>query len=335
MSDDFLKSLKVLYVEDEDGVRDMLSRFLSRKFAVVEAAENGKIGLDKFLGGEFDVVITDIRMPVMDGLEMIEQIKRLKEDTPVIVVTAFSDSDYLMRAIDVGVNSYVKKPIDMNRLVDAIHKATRARFHEKETQIAKQKTLDILMQTVEAMARAIEKRDPYTDGHQKKVSALGAMIASELGLPEESITAIRLGGLIHDIGKLSVPSEILSMPRKLDDVEFAIVKKHPKAGFDILGDISFPWPIAQIVLEHHEHADGSGYPNGLIKENIAIEARIICVADVVEAISSHRPYRPALGMAAAIEELKANRGILYDEMVVDACLKIIEEKGDSLWESVK
>ena len=331
---EFLKTLRVLYVEDEEEIRTMLATFLARRFAQVDVAENGKVGLEMFEKNSYDIVITDVKMPFMDGLEMAKQIKKLKEDMPVIVVTAFSEVDYLLKAIDIGVNSYVKKPIETNLLLEAISKSTRLHFQELEVRRARQITLDILIQTVEAMARAIEKRDPYTDGHQKRVSALGVLIATQMGLSADSITAIRLGGLIHDVGKLSIPLEILSMPRKLNEMEFSFIKSHPKSGFEILDGISFPWPITQIILQHHEHIDGSGYPSGLKGDEISIEARIVSVADVVEAISSHRPYRPALGVEMAKDELIQRSGTFYDKNVVDACLKIIEVKGDKIWKDI-
>jgi len=151
-------------------------------------------------------------------------------------------------------------------------------------------------------------------------------IAQEMKLPEDKIEGIRIAALVHDIGKINIPAEILSNPSKLNEMEFSLIKNHPKVGYDILRKIDFPWPVAQIVFQHHERLDGSGYPQGLKVEKILLEARIMAVADVVEAISSHRPYRPALGIDKALEEISKNKGILYDLEVVNACLKLFKEK---------
>lgn len=180
------------------------------------------------------------------------------------------------------------------------------------------------------MASVVEIKDPYTAGHQKRVTRLASAIAEELGLPKEQIEGIRIAGLIHDIGKVSIPAEILSKPGRITDLEFSVIKTHSQAGYDILKTIEFPWPIAQIVLQHHERLNGSGYPQGLSGEEILLEARILGVADVVEAMASHRPYRPALGIDKALEEITQNRGILYDARVAEACLKLFADKGFTL-----
>jgi PAS domain S-box-containing protein len=181
--------------------------------------------------------------------------------------------------------------------------------------------------TIQAMSLTVETKDPYTAGHQRRVSNLARAIAQEMNLSKDVIDNIRMAGVIHDIGKMSVPSEILSKPTKLTDIEMSLIKVHPQSGYDILKDVNLPHPIAEIVFQHHELLDGSGYPRGLKGIEILLEARIICVADVVEAIFSHRPYRPALGIEPALEEIERNKGILYDEKVVEVCLKLFKEKG--------
>ncbi|MDD3846968.1 MAG: PAS domain S-box protein [Syntrophorhabdaceae bacterium] len=183
---------------------------------------------------------------------------------------------------------------------------------------------------VEAISMAVEVRDPYTSGHQKRVSAIAVAIASQMGLPETQVEGIRTAAVIHDIGKLSIPAEILSKPSRLTEIEFSLIKTHSQIGYDILKDIYFPWPIAQIILQHHEKLDGSGYPQGLNGGQILLEARILAVADVFEAMASHRPYRPAIGIEAALEEIENNRGILYDADAVDACTKLFRERGFEL-----
>jgi HD-GYP domain-containing protein (c-di-GMP phosphodiesterase class II) len=184
--------------------------------------------------------------------------------------------------------------------------------------------------TTQALANTVEMRDPYTAGHQRRVSDLACAIATEMCLAAEQIDGIRITSVIHDIGKISVPAEILSKPTRLSNTEFNLIKQHSESGYGILKDIDFIWPVAQIVLQHHERINGSGYPRALKGEEILIEARILAVADVVEAMASHRPYRPGLGIDAALNEIEKNRGIFYDKTVADTCLILFREKGFKL-----
>ena len=184
---------------------------------------------------------------------------------------------------------------------------------------------EALTATVSSLGRAIEKRDPYTDGHQKRVSLLATRIAERMQLEPDRITGIRLGALIHDIGKIQIPGELLSSPRKLSQLELEMIHTHAEAGYEILKDTEFPWPLAEMIHQHHERLDGKGYPRGLSGDEILLEARIIAVADVAEAISSHRPYRPGKGVAEAIAELNDGRATRYDEGAVDACIAALKE----------
>jgi len=182
-----------------------------------------------------------------------------------------------------------------------------------------------LEDSIQAIAATVEMRDPYTSGHQKRVAELAVALAKEMGLSEERIHGLHLAGVVHDLGKISVPAEILSKPGKLTPVEFMLIKGHAQAGYEILKDIDFPWPIATIVWQHHERLDGSGYPQGLKGGDILLESSILAVADVVEAMASHRPYRPTLGIEVALREIARGRGIQYDPAVADACLKLFRE----------
>jgi PAS domain S-box-containing protein/putative nucleotidyltransferase with HDIG domain len=199
----------------------------------------------------------------------------------------------------------------------------RAERELKNSFAALQQSLE---ETVNVLASATEVKDPYTAGHQQRVRQLAVAIATEMSLPLKTIAAIRVAGVLHDVGKLSIPSEILSKPGKLNDFEYNLVKTHAQTGYDILKNVNFPWPVANIILQHHERLDGSGYPAGLTEADILIEARIIAVADVVEAMSSHRPYRPMLGTDKAMEEIQQNSGKLYDADVVNACVRLFREK---------
>jgi PAS domain S-box-containing protein len=184
--------------------------------------------------------------------------------------------------------------------------------------------------TIQVLVTVLEARDPYTSGHQSRVTNLASAIATEMGLDQGEIEGIRMAGSIHDIGKLSIPAEILTKPTKLTDIEFSLIKVHSQTGYDMLKDVESPWSLALIVQQHHERIDGSGYPKNLKMEEILMEARILAVADVVEAMASHRPYRASLGIEKALEEIEKNKGILYDESVVNACLKLFREKNYEL-----
>ena len=208
----------------------------------------------------------------------------------------------------------------------AIEDITERKRLERERQQYVEKLQRMVNEVIDAMVFMIEMRDPYTAGHQKRVAELACAIARELDLSEEKIEAIHFASILHDIGKIVVPVEILSKPGKLDEIEMEHIKIHPQHGYDILRKIALPELVYPIVLQHHERMNGSGYPNGLSNGDIILEARILAVADVVEAMTSHRPYRPALGIDKALEEIEQKRNILYDADVVDACLKLFTRK---------
>jgi PAS domain S-box-containing protein/putative nucleotidyltransferase with HDIG domain len=239
-----------------------------------------------------------------EPVSVVFQRPRIKKDGSVIW------AQQIMVAIE-----YHGKPAVMGNIVDIT-----------EVKEATDKRVTALKSTIEAIALTSETRDPYTAGHQHRVAELACAIAREMNLPKDQIEGVRLAGVVHDIGKMYVPAEILSKPGQLSEAEFNMIKMHSKAGYDILKNIDFPWPIAKAVLQHHLRLDGSGYPACESGKEIIIEARILTVADVVEAMASHRPYRPALGINKALDEITQNRGKLYDPDVVDACLRLFNEK---------
>jgi PAS domain S-box-containing protein len=232
--------------------------------------------------------------------------------------------------IEVSVSLIVRqgeKPTGFRGIARDITERKRAEEKLKDTLESLRKAFGT---TVQVMVSAIESRDPYTAGHQSRSADLARAMAIEMGLPQEKIDGIRMAGSIHDIGKLSIPAEILSKPTKLTELEFSLIKEHSRSGYDMLKDVESPWPLAQIVYQHHERMNGTGYPRNLKGDEILMEARIMAVADVVEAMASHRPYRPAKGIDAALEEVEKNRGTLYDNAVADACLRLFREKGFKL-----
>ena len=205
-------------------------------------------------------------------------------------------------------------------------------FHEDITERRRkiEQLQRYLTSTIQAMVATLESRDPYTAGHQRRVADLARAIAEEMGFSADRIEGLRMAASIHDIGRISIPAEILCKPSKLDELEYELVKVHSQSGYDILKDIEFPWPVARIILEHHERFNGTGYPQGLVGDQALLESRILALADVVEAMSSYRPYRPALGIGVAFNEITENKGILYDPEVVDACFRLFYEKGYQL-----
>lgn len=226
---------------------------------------------------------------------------------------------------------------DVSRLTNDIEKNNGNVFvlrdisERKSAEEERKHTLSMLRNAIDgsikAMAMTVERRDPYTAGHQRRVTDLARAIAQEMGLSKYEINGIRMAGVIHDLGKISIPAEILAKPGRLSDIEFSLIKTHCQVGYDILKTIDFPWPVAQIVYQHHERVDGKGYPRGVGGNSILLEARIIAVADVVEAMASHRPYRASLGLELALEEITKNKKILFDETVVNACLSVIKSNG--------
>ena len=211
-------------------------------------------------------------------------------------------------------------------LVGTFKNLTDIRRSEMELKMSFEKLQSAMSSTIDAISMIVESRDPYTAGHQRRVAKLAVAIAEKLGLSEERIDLIRMGSLIHDIGKIYIPAEILTKPARLGDLEFAMMKSHPTVGYEILNKVDFIPTIVDIVYQHHERMDGSGYPLGISGDEIFLESRIVAVADIVEAMASNRPYRAAQGTAVALEEIKKQRGSTLDAEVVDACLKLFEEQ---------
>jgi HD-GYP domain-containing protein (c-di-GMP phosphodiesterase class II) len=233
-----------------------------------------------------------------------------------------------VRALNVNLENLVhQRTAELQRSNEQLR---REIDHRRSVQNELQESLDYLKKiiggTVMAIAMTVEKRDPYTSGHQQRVAELARAIGREMGLSQDQVEGLAIASAIHDIGKISLPAEILSKPSQLSSLEMGLIQAHSQAGYDILKNVEFPWPVAQIVLQHHERLNGTGYPQGLSGEGILKEARIVGVADVVETMSSHRPYRPSIGLSKALEEISANKGILYDPDVVDACLSLMGEK---------
>lgn len=321
----------------------------------------------------YSIIISDQRMPEMSGVQFFAKAKEIFPDAIRILLTGYADSDAIIEAINKGgVHLYFTKPwheeeillhikqslskveilAENKRLVELIREKNKelTELNKALEQKALEKTNDLLIQTeklkesyqksqiimdgiVRTLSKIIETRDPYTAGHEDQVAKIACKIAREMKLPEEQISFIHIAATLHDIGKICVPSEILTKPSALNNLEKAIIKTHCKVANDVLANIEFPYPVAEVIYQHHERLDGSGYPRGLRGNEIALEARIIGVADVIDAMASYRPYRPALGVDAAIEEIVKYRGITYDPDVVDACLTVYKKTARTLIET--
>jgi len=471
----------ILIVDDEKDLCKHIKRELEREGYKTAVAYDGNEGLNYFKNSRVDMVITDIRMPKMSGLEMLERCRAITDDFVSIIITGHGDHETAIKALKLGVFNYLRKPISLEELVISVNKginllllkrglsahrreleietAIREQYAKNLEKMADEKTSEIkklydivqaatesivtsdlngkiidlneatlkmygsesrqdligksffdivapedrekavktmkevmkkgyvrdqeynivvkdgsrlpvemsvsiiegddgkpvgfvcvikditkrkqaeeklkqsfnklrrtIGETIQAIASIVEKRDPYTARHQRHVAQLAFAIAKEMNLSKEKTDGIYMAALIHDIGKINVPAEILSKPTLLNENEFDMIKNHPQIAYDILKTIEFPWPVAKIILQHHERMDGSGYPQGLKEKDILLEARILAVSDVVEAMSSHRPYRPAHGIDKALEEILQKKGVLYDPKVVDACVKLFTKK---------
>jgi response regulator RpfG family c-di-GMP phosphodiesterase len=398
----------ILIVEDSSIQAEMLRRLLVEAGHQVHIGRDGAEGLRLAQTRCPDLVISDVTMPVMDGFELCRQIRSdaTLRTLPVILLTAMSDVQDVIRGLNVGADNYVTKPYDaallLERVGDVLGKPsqvaeeTKVQLHaeigrlsfdvmtgsqqmlnlllstygnalaqnnllqttqdqlstlnsqlqkeverksaaliEHERKLAAERERQLeqeavhlrelhntLIESVTAIAATVEMRDPYTSGHQRRVSNLAVIIGKELKLSAHDLEGLQIAGVVHDVGKIRIPAEILTKPGRLDEVEFNFIKTHAQTSHDILKNIRFPWPIAEIVGQHHERLDGSGYPKGLTGDQILMEAKILAVADVIESMSTHRPYRKSLGIDAAIGEIQAGRGKRYEPSVVDAFMSI-------------
>lgn len=320
---------KILFVDDERSVLDAIQRAFRGKFDI-HLAESGEEGLLCFKNnGPFPVVVSDFQMPRMDGVAFLSQVAQIAPDSIRMMLTGCAQLETSVRAVNEGnIFRFLSKPCPMDvlekALLDALHQ-----FHLITTErefYALKKWNEGLGGLVQAFARLIESKDPYTAGHQCRVAALSVELAKALGFSSDKVEQIRMAAMIHDIGKIYVPVEFLNKPGFLNPSEWNIVKMHAQVGHDILKPINFPFPIHEIVLQHHERNDGSGYPMGLKESEIRVEAKIIAVADIVEAIVHHRPYRPAKGFEEVIRELTDNNGSRYDNRISDVALTLLNEK---------
>ena len=346
---------KILVVDDEKSIRLTLSEILRRDGFDVESAENADEALKRLSSDGVDVVVSDIILPRVTGVDLLKEIRKAAPDVQVIMMTGEPTVETASEALRAGACDYLMKPVTKEAALRSVRQAAEFKALNDERRLLAEENRQYQMNlermveertaelratnkrlqetidgTVRIIASTVESRDPYTAVHQRRVAEIAQATAREIGLPEDRVHGIFMAGMIHDVGKVSVPAEILSKPTRLTENEFSLIKQHSQVGYNILKDIVFPWPLAEIVLQHHERLNGSGYPDGLKDGQILLESRIIAVADVVEAMASHRPYRPALGLDKALDEITRNAGRLYDEDAVAACVRLVREKGFQL-----
>jgi PAS domain S-box-containing protein len=323
--------------ENVKNAKDELQMILDSVPAIIfyKNTEGKIIRANKALADLLRLPVRDIIGKTAEDIFPKEQAENMRKDDREIIISGKPKRDIIqphptpdgLRFLISDKIPYRDKKGKITGVIVLAKDITVQRKSEQELQQTFQRLKKTMDAAIDTMSRIIEAKDPYTAGHQHRVCQLAIRIAQEMKLPEDKIEGIRIASLIHDIGKIGLPSEILSKPTKLADIEFSLIKGHSQIGYDILKSIDFSYPVAQIVLQHHERLDGSGYPNNLRGNKIILEARILGVADVVEAMSSFRPYRPALGIDQALEEISKNKGILYDPKVVEVCLKLFKEKG--------
>lgn len=327
-------SVSILAFDNTPASLRRLTDILCEAGYDVRSVRTGQMVLKAALSDPPDLILLDIRMPDMNGFELFRLLKFRPQlaYVPVIFVSDLLETEEKVQGFALGAADFVMKPYQREELLARVHthiELHRLRNRLEELEKACSTTLlkleqiirTSILDSITAIVTMVELRDPYTAGHLKRVSEFAVAIAREMGLNEEMIESIRLAGILHDIGKIHIPAEILSKPGALKEPEMMIIREHTLNGFQILRSIEFPWPVAQIVLQHHERLNGSGYPYGLTADEMLLEAKIIAVADVAESMASHRPYRPARGIEAALQEIK--RGELYDAAVVEVASALL------------
>jgi len=353
--------MKILVVDDmEDGLYMMETILKGNGYEVITAL-NGLDALGKLKEESVDIIISDIMMPHMDGFQFCRECKKdddLKKIPFIFYTATYTNKKDEEFALSLGAVKFIRKPTELNTFLNILERVIEKykngepitpkepikkeeiylteyskrlieKLEKKVTGLeeSKKKIKHLFDDVIISIGKITEIKDPCTAGHQQRISKLSVAIAHELDLPQDKIEGIRIASLLHDVGKICIPTDTLNKPTKLSEIEYSLIKTHPQAGHDILKLIDFSHPVAKIVLQHHERLNGSGYPQGLKSEDILLEAKIMGVADVVGAMSSERPYRPAFGIDETLEEISKNKGILYDPEVVDACLKLFKEKG--------
>jgi diguanylate cyclase (GGDEF)-like protein/putative nucleotidyltransferase with HDIG domain len=335
------KKIKVLYVEDEEKLRESISKYFGKFFKSVECAVNGEDGLGTYINGDYDLVITDIMMPVMNGLEMAEKIKEINHSQNIMIISAYAEIEHFIKSIKIGIDGYILKPIDYNQLNEGLYKIVYKINESKEnilyktnleklveTKIKESKELqeekiENYKQTIFALSNMIERRDTYTGGHSQRVAKYSSLIATEMGYNAEECDKIYQVGVLHDIGKTAIPDSILLKPSALNEREFNLIKQHAILGYEMVSKMPMYKDMALMVRSHHERLDGSGYPEGLKGDEIPKTAQIMAVADTFDAMTTSRIYKARKSIKKALEEIEFLKGKFFADDVVKAAVKVL------------
>ena len=337
------QALKVLYVEDDLALQKSFAKYLDKIFNEVEIASDGEEGLALFKQGTFDIVITDISMPKMSGLDMARKMKEINADQEIIVVSAYTEIVHFMESIEIGVSGYIVKPVEFTQINDVLYK-TVYKLHvindnmnykqhlevlvEKRTTEKHQLELDKIdnyEKTLHSMVDLIEQRDTYTGGHSQRVANYSHMIAKAMGFSEEKCTLIYRAGILHDIGKLATPDAVLLKPGSLNKLEFKLIQEHVVVGSEMLHKIPMYQELSKIIQHHHERCDGTGYPKGLSEGEIPPLARIMIVADAFDAMTTNRIYKGRKSVKDALVEIEQLKNKQFHPEVVEVAVSVLKD----------
>lgn len=335
--------LSVLYVEDDLQLQHSFAQFLKKIFNHVEVVSDGVEGLEKYKDKNFDIVITDILMPKMNGIEMSKAIKQINEEQEIVVISAFQDSEYLLSAIELGIDAYILKPINYENISNVLYKVAQRIQNAKELKLYQEQLETIVQErtaqnqklslekienykkTIKSLVKMIEDRDSYTGGHSQRVAEYSQMLAKKMGYSQEECELIYNAGILHDVGKVITPDAVLLKPGQLNDLEYSLIKEHVESGYTFLKQIPMYKEISEIVHSHHERYDGTGYPNGFTNDQIHPLSRIMCVADAFDAMTTNRIYKASKTIPKAIEELEHQVYKQFDPDVVLAAKDVLQK----------
>ncbi|MFT5662402.1 MAG: putative nucleotidyltransferase with HDIG domain [Sulfurimonas sp.] len=336
------KGISLLYVEDEKLLREKTASFLNKIFTHLDIAIDGKAGLEKYLQRQYDIVITDVLMPNMNGLELISNIREHNEKQEIIIISAYAELSYLIDSIKLGVTGYLIKPLDLldvirvlNQSVEKIQAFRKVEMYQKKLEeMVDKRTKEIVElqkkqlinyeYAIGSLVKMMELRDTYTSGHGERVAKYSKEIAKKIGCSEEECNLIYQAGILHDIGKIITPDSILLKPGKLTEAEYSLIKEHVTVGYEILHEVPMYKHLADIVYSHHEDYDGGGYPRSLKGNEIPLFSRILAIADTFDAITTSRIYKNKKNISQAIKELKELAGTRYDPSLIDSAIHVFQ-----------
>lgn len=318
---DELSSMCILYVEDDELIAEALITIIKRITKNIHYAKNGKEGLKLFESIKPDIVITDIKMPIISGLEMAKEIRKTDDEIPIIILSAYNENEYLKDAFEVGITYYLNKPVNRLVLLRTLNESAKSVVYKSK----QDEQVQNYEETIDAFVELIERRDRYTAGHSTRVAKYSVKLAEAMGIDSKSISLLEKASKLHDIGKIEIPDAILLNPNKLNELEYSIVQEHLNSGYAVLSKIKLYKELSQIMRHHHERYDGSGYPNGLKGDEIPLLSRIMMFADAFDAMTTNRIYKPRKSVEEALSEVKSLSGIHFHPEIVEIALEVFKD----------